>query len=487
MNINFSKIEAFVKDNLPVFGVPGLSLAIVKGDDIIYEGCFGHKDVEHALIPDPHTRYACASVTKAMTAACLGILRDEGKIDWDVPVTEYLPEFRAFDPRDTARITLRDMLAHNTGLPRHDAVWYNRNAVGPTTEELVAAIAHLPFNKPFRSKYEYNNLMFTTAGAVAARVSGMPWQAFIQKRLFEPLGMHDTTAVIAGLRDAGNRALPYTRSESGPKLTEYCDFDGMAGCGTVNSTIRDMTAWLSLQLGKGSYKGKRIISEKTMAELHTAVVVSPPIPGYVIPQMPLTAYGFGWSTQPFRGRMCLQHSGGIDGFSSYATFMPEQGYGIMLFTNLGGNQLHFATAAFIYDLIWGESGTDWAALYLDRTARQQADLEAANAKILAEALPGTAPTRPLDQYPGLYRHPGYGTLEITDGEPLELRFNGITQRLIHSRYDSYVAEGADAGEGLMPVRFTASADGPIDGVDAHFEPALGAPIHFKKFCISSEA
>jgi len=487
MAINFSKIEAFIKANLPVFGVPSLSLALVKGDDILYEGCFGHKDVENALTPDPHTRYACASVTKAMTAACLGILRDEGKIDWDVPVTEYLPEFRVFDPQDTARITLRDMLAHNTGLPRHDAVWYNRKAVGPTTDELVAAIAHLPFNKPFRTKYEYNNLMFTTAGAVVARVSGMPWQDFIRQRLFEPLGMTDTTPVISGLRDAENRALPYARSESGPKRTEYLDFDGMAGCGTVNSTIRDMAAWLSLQLGKGCYKGQRIISEKTMAELHTAVVVSPPIPGYVIPQMPTSAYGFGWSTQPFRGRMCLQHSGGIDGFSSYATFMPEAGYGIMLFTNLGGNQLHFATAAFIYDLILGESGTDWAALYLDRTARQQADLHAANAKILAEAIEGTAPTRPPEQYPGRYRHPGYGELEVLGGEPLSLRFNGITQRLMHSRYDSFVAESPDKGEALMPVRFTAGGDGPIDGIDAHFEPALGAPIHFTKICETPEA
>ena len=174
MSTDFTRIEQFINSRMEEFAVPGLSLGVVMGGQAVYQGFFGFKDLENKLQPDGRTRYACASLTKAMTATCLGMLKDEGKVDWDTPVIEYMPEFRMYDDYATQHVTLRDMLSHNTGLPRHDSSWYRWSGKSASTADYVHAVRYLKPNKGFRGGYEYNNFMFTVAGYVVERVSGMP-------------------------------------------------------------------------------------------------------------------------------------------------------------------------------------------------------------------------------------------------------------------------------------------------------------------------
>lgn len=481
MNVDWSKLEQTIEEWLHRHDVPGISLTVVSGEQPVYTGCFGYKDVENNLKPDAETRYACASVTKAMTATALGILKDEGKIDWRTPVRTYLPGFAMYDGYATANLTLADMLSHNSGLPRHDFSWFNNLEADRPTSEYVARLAHLKPNKGFRTQYEYNNFMFTAAGAVVEAVSGMPWGEFLTKRIFTPLGMKDTTYTISGLKDAANRALPYGKKDGKPKRLEYRNFDGMAGCGTVNSTVKDMAAWISMNINGGIHMGTRIISQATLSEIHTQRNAVPPLPGGFNPHMPLAAYAFGWSVQPYRGRLCLNHSGGIDGFTSYATFMPEEKYGIMLFCNQGGSNMPFAVAAHIFDQLLGTAdGIDWADFYKKRSDAMMAAAPGPSEAIRAARAPETAVNRPVSQLAGTYSHKGYGEVEITaDKDALTLHYNGWAMPLAHNNYETFEFNYAD-GEGLMTVTFVPDAKGAIACLSIPIEPSLGEPISFVK-------
>ena len=480
---NFAKIEQLVKSRMEAFAVPSISLGVVKGEEVVYQGFFGYRDMENKLVPNAQTRYACASVTKAMTATCLGMLKDEGKVDWDTPVIEYLPEFRMYDEYATQHVTLRDMLSHNTGLPRHDQSWYNWGGESLTTAEYVERVRYFKPNKGFRGGYEYNNFMFTVAGYVVERLSGMPWGQFITERLFEPLGMSNTTTVIDGLRLADNRALPYVRKNGKPAPTGYNNFNGMAGCGCVNSTVEDMVKLSAFNIGKGEYKGKRLVSEKVMNEIHAPRNVVPAIPGIFNPEMPMAAYGFGWGVLPFRGRLCLQHSGGIDGFSSYFTFMPNEKIGIIVFANLEVTSFHRAVAAAVYDLMLGvEEEKDWPATYAAMDEVNLSALKKENDKVLAAVKADAPCTHALADYAGLYTNPGYGTVKVTfEGGVLKSTFNGMTWPLEHSNYDSFhVTYDVDSIPQMVPFTFRLAEAGDIAALEARMEPSLKEPIIFTK-------
>jgi len=465
------------------YAVPSLCLGVVKGDQVAHQAFFGYKDLENKLPPDGQTRYACASLTKAMTAVCLGMLKDEGKVDWETPVIEYLPEFRLYDEYATLHVTLRDMLSHNTGVPRHDNAWYRWSGKSSPTTDYVRAIRHMKPNKGFRGGYEYNNFMFTVAGYVVERVSGMPWSQFITTRLFEPLGMVNTTATIDGLRLADNRALPYMHVDGKPVLSQYNDFDGMAGCGCVNSTLEDMLKLASFNIGKGEYKGRRLVSEKVMDELFTPRNVIPARPGPFQPEIPLSAYAFGWTVQPFRGHVCLQHSGMIDGFSSFFTFMPLEKTGVVALCNMENTSFHRGAATMVYDLLLGvESEKDWAADFAAMDKAALDELEEENRKVRACVKPDACPTHPLADYAGKYVHPGYGVITVLhEDNGLSVRYNGKGFSLKHSHYDCfYVAYDVDTMERLAPFAFQLASDGSVACLMAMLEPALKEPICFAR-------
>ncbi|MCL1854685.1 MAG: DUF3471 domain-containing protein, partial [Clostridia bacterium] len=290
------------------------------------------------------------------------------------------------------------------------------------------------------------------------------------------------TTAVNGLRRADNRALPYGRKDGKPVLERYNDFDGMAGCGCVNSTLEDMLKLTMFYIGKGEYRGRRLVSEKVMDEIYAPRNVIPPQPHAFQPEAPMGAYAFGWVVQPFRGHMCLQHSGGIDGFSSYLTFMPIEGIGIVVFANEEGTSFHRAVAAAAYDLILGvDAEKDWPSAYaaVDRALMYSQEKE--NGKVRASIRPDSVPTRPLKDYTGCYAHPGYGALTVTlKNGRLAVRYNGRTWPLEHSNYDSfYVAYDEDAIERLAPFTFQWHADGGAC-LMAKMEPALEEDICFVK-------
>jgi len=478
MNLDLKKLEDFVTAQMADFNVPSMSITVVQGEDAIYTKCFGYKDLENQLPPDENTVYAIASLTKAMAATCVGILVDEGKLSWDVPVINYLPEFRMYDEFATKNITLRDMLSHNTGLPRHDATWYNKEG-SDTTKNLVERIRYLKPNKSSRSLYEYNNLMFATAGYVIERVTGTPWDKFIGERLFSPLGMSNSSAVAAGLMEAKNKALPYKPckdSSNNVALSEYLNFDGMGACGTVNSTVSDMAKWASMNLMGGTYKGKTIISKKALKEIHTPNAVQRAIP--TIPEIPIVCYGLGWGARVYRGHYNLAHSGGIDGFSTYISLLPESNVGIVVLTNVVGTNAHFAVANTFKDYMLGLPEKDWAAHMKTERQKMIDETTKRNQAIIAARKPDTAPQKPLENYAGTYEHKGYGKVkvELKNGK-LYIAFNGMSGELNHNNYDTFDTDlFGDTVTLLIPVRFFLDKEGNVSELHAELEAAMGGEL-----------
>jgi len=482
MNFKISELEGAITEVLNSIGMPGMAVSVTSGNESIYKKVFGYRDVANKIPADENTVYAIASLTKAMTAVCCGMLVDEGKLSWDEPIISYLPEFRMHDDYAGRNVCLRDMLAHNTGLPRHDWVWYNTE-LSRSTEDLVHRIRYLPLNKPMRTLYEYNNLMYATAGLVIERVTGQTWAEFIKERLFKPLGMDNSSPVIKGLSEAENRALPYNKNSKYPEeahtTTNYLDFDGMGACGTVNSTINDMTKWVQLNLNKGMFGGVQIVSEKTMKTIHTPVAVQRAFSP--IPEIPMLSYALGWGVRTYRGNLNITHSGGIDGFSTYISMLPDKNVGIAILTNLSqGNYMHFVAANMIKDFMLGSETKDWIKYFKDMNDSGEEETKKANKSILEASTQVSPPD--FKSLVGEYTHKGYGTAYVSLEENLQVKFNGLSRKLSHSNHDTFYFDMSDgANEDLRITQFKRNPLGKVTGVLIDAEKALnGEFILFEK-------
>ena len=317
-----SKIDALAESALRAWQAPGCAVAIVKGDRVIFQKGYGVKELGK---PDPittRTVFAIGSTTKAFTTALLAMLNDEGRLQWDDPVRKYLPAFQLADPLANERLTLRDLVSHRTGLSRNDVLWYG----SPMSRgELLERIGRVPLTKPFRSAWQYQNLMFLAAGEAAAAAAGTSWDALVRQRIFEPLGMRSTSSSTWDV--AADHASPHVRREGRTQLTAWRNIDNIAPAGSINSNLEDLSNWLRLQMNDGvAPNGGRLISSRNMREMHTPQMAMRPEDWgrNFTDETSQMAYGLGWFLMDYRGHHVVNHGGAIDGFSGQL-FIPAEG------------------------------------------------------------------------------------------------------------------------------------------------------------------
>jgi CubicO group peptidase (beta-lactamase class C family) len=318
-------------------GVPGLSLVVVKDDQVVLMKGYGVKDVERKLPVTPDTLFAIGSSSKAFTGLTAMMSVDEGKLSLDDSPKKYLPYFKLQDPEADAKITVRDLMTHSSGLNRTDLAW----ASGAFTREEVIKIAGLA--KPtakFREKFLYQNVMYGAAGEVVAKVQNESWEKFVTRRVFKPLGMKSTNLTIQEMQRAKDYALGYSyiQSTKETKRLPMRDITHIAPAGSINSSAREMAAWVRLMLGGGAVDGRRLVSEKGYAEL-------------IKPQTKVTgnvSYGLGWFVREWNGHKAYDHGGNIDGFSSMVAFMPDQKLGFAYLSNANGSSL----ASTVREMVW---------------------------------------------------------------------------------------------------------------------------------------
>ncbi len=321
-------VEKFVEERRQQLGIPGVSLVIVKDDRVIYMKGLGHKDFERKAPVTPDTLFAIGSSSKAFTAMLVAMAADAGKLSLDDAPKKFLPYFKLQDPEADTKITLRDLLAHSSGLNRTDLAWVSGAL---NREEVIRVAATAKPTAKLREKFQYQNVMYAAAGEVVGRVEGSTWEKLIAERIFKPLGMKSSNTSVAEMRKARDYSFGYVYEE-GTKETRRVptrDLPAIAPAGAINSSARDMAQWLRLMLGGGVFEGKRLVSEKGFEEL-------------VKPQTMIqgtTSYGLGWFVRDWKGHKVVEHGGNIDGFNAQVALMPDQRLGFVMLTNVSASAL----------------------------------------------------------------------------------------------------------------------------------------------------
>lgn len=431
--VDLKGFDTFVTKTMEEWKVPGLGISIVKDGKVIFSKGFGFRDVKKGLKVTPKTLFAIGSCSKAFTAVTMGILVDEGKLDWDKPVREYLPSFKLKDPFATEGMTPRDLVCHRSGLPRHDLMWYGSSA---TRKELFDRLQYLEPNKDFRMTFQYQNLMFMTAGYMVGKVAGTTWEKFVQNHIFGPLGMNDSNFSVEDSKKAPDFALPYTEKEDKVIEIPFRNIDTVGPAGSINSNVIDMAGWLLLNLNKGKFGEKQIISEESLREIHSPQMISSK--SYKYDESFYSTYGMGWGITAYRGHLMVSHGGGIDGFTASVNFMPRDNIGMVIFTNMGGTPLPGIVAYNAYDRLLGLDQIPWNKRIKDQRDKAKEEAEKAKKEKDKDRKLNTKPSHPLEDYAGDYEHPGYGVVSIKkEGDRLKGVFNSISFDVEHYHYDIF--------------------------------------------------
>lgn len=462
-------LDRAVREAREVWGVPGVAVAVVRDGEVIYLQGHGVRAVGRNDPITPDTVFPIASCTKAFTTAAMAMLVEEGRMSWDDPVRKHVPYFRLRDPAADVDVRLRDLVTHRTGLLNHDLLWYRSPL---SQEELIRRLAHLEPNRPFRTAFQYQSTMFTTAGRAVESASGRPWGEFVQTRLFEPLGMKSATVTTAAAESAADRATGHRLIGRSTQLEPWYRMEQPDAAGSICASVRDLAAWASFQLGDGEWQGKRLLSAASMEELHTPQIALR-LEGKtreMNPETRLMSYGLGWLIYDHRGRLLWAHAGAIDGFRSYITLVPEEKLAIVLLSNLHQTPMNLPLSNTLLDLLLGLPRKDWNAHFVDLELRQQRKAAEAFHARAARRQPGTKPSRDLTAYVGKYHHPGYGDSEATlENGALVWTWNGHRCPLEHYHFDTFLPQYELLQD--AELQFFLGADGEVERL--HVSGAIG--------------
>jgi CubicO group peptidase (beta-lactamase class C family) len=472
--VNLKGFDTFITKTMEEWKVPGLGISIVKDGKVIFSKGFGFRDVKKGLRVTPKTLFAIGSCSKAFTAVTMGILVDKGKLDWNKPVREYLPSFKLKDPFATERMTPLDLVCHRSGLPRHDFVWYGSSA---TRQEIIDRLQYLEPSRDFRTTFQYQNLMFVTAGYVVGKVAGTTWEKFVRNRIFKPLGMNDSNFSVKDSKKTPDFALPYVEKDDKVIKIPFRNIDAVGPAGSINSDVTDMANWLLLNLNKGKFGEKQIISEKSLKEIHSPQMISSK--SYIYDEVFYSTYGMGWGITSYRGHLMLSHGGGIDGFTARVTFMPRDNIGMVILTNKGGTSLPGIVAYNAYDRLLGLDQIPWNKRIKEQTDKAREEAEKAKKEKDKDRKLNTKPSHPLEDYAGNYKHPGYGVVAIKkEGDRLKCVFNSFSFGVKHYHYDIFEMRN-EFYDMTEKVSFSTDNKGNISSLSVNLEDRVEAIVFTK--------
>jgi CubicO group peptidase (beta-lactamase class C family) len=469
-------LEDFVRRVMQEWRVRGVALAVVKNNEVIYIQSFGQREEARGLPVTKQTLFPIASCTKAFTTASMAILADQGKLDWDTPVREYIPSFKLYDSFATERATPRDLVAHRTGLPRHDLMWYHN--LTATRQELFERLRYLEPTKDFRSFWQYQNALYMAAGYLVEVLSGQSWEGFVQQHIFQPLEMKSSNFdFVQTSREADDFSHPYRELRDEVKeIPFYAAQAAIAPAGAIVSNVTEMSNWILMHLNQGVYKDKRIISAPQVKQLHTPQMVMPQENQY--PEMPYASYALGWRVKPYRGYPMVCHSGGIDGFRSLTTLFPREKIGIVVLANMGQLQGTFngITAPIrhyhydIFDFVWEIWNEELKATFLTNVKGDIdtliAPFEPTGTDIVFKRVPDKRMRERafLEQFVGVYEFLEMQfVVFLKDEQTLSLSVPGQPDyELRPYKENEFLANGRSG----MSVEFQRDASGTVTGIAA---------------------
>jgi CubicO group peptidase (beta-lactamase class C family) len=456
------------------WNAPGIGVGIVVRDKLVFAKGYGFRDLGKKLPYTPTTTQPIASNSKLFTAVAVGLLVEEGKLRWDEPIKRFVPAIRFYNDDLDRSVTIRDMLSHRTGITRHDAIWYKSTF---TRRELWDRLRYLEPAAPIRTTFLYNNLMYTAAGQVVEELSGLTWEAFVQRRIFSPLGMSRSTLTIEDNLKGPEPAVPYSERRDSTELYRqpyYTAEVAIAPAGAINSNVQDLARWVIALLNGGAVDGKPVIPSAVLRETMA--------PSIALPNAALEsrgwgenlnqAYGMGRWVSSYRGHLLAFHGGDLPGFHSQVSTMPNDGIGVIVLV-IGDHvaPLYNGLTYHIYERLLGLPLTPWSERLNEIRLKNKAAGTKARASAAVGQLPGTSPSHPLDDYAGEFEHAAYGVVTVGRGDKgLGFEFHGIKMPLGHFHYDRFDTPD-DEEDGKFSLNFRTSPLGEVDAVEISLDEA----------------
>ena len=423
-------IPSFVKDSLDVYTnralkewqLPGVAVCIVKNGKVVLMKGYGLKEVNGTDKVDENTLFMIGSNSKAFTATAIAMLDAEKKLSLDDKVTKWIPEFALDNKAAGEQAIIRDLLCHRIGFQtfQGDFTYWTSNL---TRKEVIEKMSHIKAVYPFRTTWGYTNAAFLTAGEIIPKVTGMQWEDYLKQNIFTPLGMNNTIALTKDYPAAPNKCQPHTIDNGKLIKIPICYIDNLAPAGSIASSVNDMSKWVLMQLNNGKVDGKQIIPAAALAQtrLPHSILGNG---GHLFNKGHFALYGLGWFLEEYSGRKIISHTGGVNGFVTSVTLIPEENLGIIVFTNTDANSFYEALKWEIADAYLGNTYRNYSKVYLGYNNMQK-EAEAKKDKTLQDTVAlKPATTLPLTAYTGKYFNDVYGDMNVVvENKELRMKFS----------------------------------------------------------------
>ncbi len=463
--------DTYVRRVMQTFTVPGMSVAIVKDGKVVLARGYGVRRLGNPAPVDADTRFGIASNTKLFTATALALLVEEGKLEWDAPVTRYLPWFAMYDPYVTHELTVRDLLVHRSGLGlgAGDLLWWPPSSYD--RKEIARRIRFIPLATSFRSAYAYDNVLYLIAGETIEAVSGQSWEEFVRGRILAKVGMSRSDVRHAGAGEKGNVAATHAEVNDTVRVIAPFLSDNTNPAGGIMSGAADMAKWLLVQLDSGRVSGgPRLFSVAGTRQLWREVTPIPIDPAPAgLPHLRPHFYGYalGLEVRDYRGRMLLQHTGGLPGYVSKVAMIPELRLGVAVLTNQESGAAFESVVYRVLDHYLGVQPPDYRTAFAEAVRTGRAKQRAVEARATGTRDSTSGPSLPPAKYAGTYRDTWYGDVAIEEQQgKLVIRFTrtpSLIGDMIHWQHDTFLVRWRDRElRADAYATFALNPDGSID-------------------------
>ena len=472
----YKELDQYIKKAVNDFEMPGLTVGILKNNEVVFVEGYGFRNTKTKKKVDENTIFGIASCTKTMTAACIAILVDEGKLKWEDKVIDHYPGFKVYDPYITREMTIRDLLCHRSGYQTFDGdlLWYGTDY---SRAEVVERLSKRENPYSFREKFGYSNVMFIATGEVIYHVTGEIWDEFINDKIFDPLEMNRAITSNSGFNETMNIAWPHLEG----KPMGFLNYDNSGPAASVNTSVSDLLKWVQLMLNKGQWNDTSIFSTDQYYQLVAPQTLLDAGGAEKVGGTHFSAYGLGWFMKDYKGRKIIQHGGGLPGFHSKVVFIPEDSIGYVILAN----ELSLLVPALdkeILDYLLNDSITGYVTKYLAYKIKQKENEEAKRKQVEESRIKDTKPSLDLKKYTGIFEDEMYGQAEIKlVDDQLNLTLlpakELFTTNLEHWHYDTFRIKLNDPFLPAGFVTFQTGEDGSIESFKINIE---NPDFHFYK-------
>jgi CubicO group peptidase (beta-lactamase class C family) len=486
---NVQQFDRYVDKAQKEWNVPGMSIVVVKDGKVVFKKGYGVLELGKPAVVDTQTLFACASTTKAMTATVLGILVDEGKVNWDDRVTKYIPDLQLYEPWVARELRIRDLLVHNTGLPGTN---FLTGLMNIPPDEMFRKLALVKPIYSFRGGFEYQNTFYTMAGKIIEVVTGKRWHEVMTERLLKPLGMTSTVAKRS-LSTSSNMTRPHLLVRDTVRILSYGRDSDIGAAGGIWSNVDDMSIWMNCMLDSSKYNGGRLVTSKTWSEMFKPQNIFPAneYPALSLVKPNWRTYGFGWYQIDYKGRKLNFHTGSLEGLTAIVGLLPEERTGVFIFGNYDHAEVRHALMYKALDWFALGGTRDWNAEVKQLFNEMHLDDNEQEASFNKSRVMGTMPSLGINEYAGLYSSELYGTVNVTvTGDKLKFDINNpalsanpaltsdacvtLCMTLSHWHYDTFIGGLGQYQQYRVPAAFI------IDQRGTSGTLIIGGEYEFKK-------